>query len=294
MRVLVTGAGGQLGRDVVAAYEEAGHDVLACGRKELDITNLDQCQRVMTAFQPDCIVHCAAYTAVDAAESDIYGAYLVNAVGTRNLAVSSEQAGAKLIYISTDYVFDGKGNVPYYEYDAVSPESVYGQTKHAGERLTQSLCSRWFIVRTSWVFGLHGANFVKTMLKLTRDKPVLQVVDDQKGSPTYTVDLAAFLLELSQTEKYGIYHATNSGACTWYEFTQAILEDAAEQLHWPVTARLEPCTTAQFPRPAPRPAHSVLEHMSIRTNGFKDLPPWREGLRRFLLAMQHDPELYLN
>ncbi|NMO96719.1 dTDP-4-dehydrorhamnose reductase [Paenibacillus lemnae] len=292
MKVLVTGAGGQLGQDIVSAYVKSGHCVLACGRSELNITDSEQCHRVISSYQPDCIVHCAAYTNVDAAESDIKAAYRINAAGTRNVAVAAEETGAKLIYISTDYVFDGASEQPYYEYDNTNPQSVYGKSKRAGELLVQSLCSRWFVVRTSWVFGLHGTNFVKTMLKLGRDKSQLQVVNDQKGSPTYTVDLANFLLELSGTQQYGIYHASGSGSCTWYEFTQAILEEAQKHLNWPVTARLEPCTTDEFPRPAPRPKNSVMEHMSIRTNGFADFPHWREALRQFLQAMKEHPGNY--
>lgn len=293
MKVLVTGAGGQLGRDVTAIFREAGHDVMACDRTELDITDLEQSRRIIQAHQPEAIVHCAAYTAVDAAETDVDGAYLVNATGTRNIAIAAEESSAKLIYISTDYVFNGRGDQPYHEYDNTDPQSIYGKSKRAGEVLVQNLCSKWFIVRTSWVFGLHGSNFVKTMLRLGHEKPLLTVVNDQKGSPTYTSDLAKFLLELAGTEKYGIYHASNSGNCTWYEFTEAILEEAADLLGWQVTARLEPCTTEQFPKPAPRPANSALEHLSIRTNGFTDLPHWRDGLRQFLLAMKDDPELYL-
>lgn len=281
MRVLVTGASGQLGKDVVALFQQKGHEVMGCSRSELDITSLEQCQQVIGGFQPDSIVHCAAYTAVDAAETDVDGAYKVNAVGTRNVAVASEKVGAKLVYISTDYVFNGRSAVPYQEYDNTDPQSVYGKSKRAGEILAQSLSSRYFIVRTSWVYGLHGNNFVKTMLRLGQEKPQLQVVHDQKGSPTYTVDLARFLEELVHTEKYGIYHASNSGDCTWYEFTQAIFEEA-QKLGFKITAQVEPCTTEQFPRPAPRPANSVMDHLSIRTNGFTDLRPWREGLKDFL------------
>ena len=282
MRILVTGATGQLGSDVVTVFEAAGHTVLGCGRATLDITNQEQCANVITQFQPDVVIHSAAYTAVDAAESDVDGAYLVNAEGTRNVTVAAEKCGAKIIYISTDYVFDGQSDAPYQEYDNTDPRSIYGKSKRAGEALVQSLSSRYFIVRTAWVYGLHGNNFVKTMLRLAQEKPLLQVVNDQQGSPTYTVDLAGFLLELSETDKYGVYHATNSGTCTWYEFTQAILEDAAELNGMKFTASLEPCTTEQFPRPAPRPRNSVLDHMSIRTNGFQDLRSWREGLRAFL------------
>ncbi len=282
MKVLVTGASGQLGVDTVAVLERKGHNVLGCNRSQLDITNLEQCQQVIRDFMPDVIVHCAAYTAVDAAESDVDGAYLVNATGSRNIAVVAESIGAKVVYISTDYVFDGKGEQPYHEYDNTDPQGVYGKSKRAGEVLTQTLSSRYFIVRTSWVYGLHGNNFVKTMLKLGQEKPELKVVHDQKGSPTYTVDLAEFIAELMLTEKYGVYHASNSGACTWYEFTQEIFSQAKQVLDATIVAKLEPCTTADFPRPAPRPANSVMEHLSIRTNGFQDIRHWREGLMAFL------------
>ncbi|WP_179038048.1 dTDP-4-dehydrorhamnose reductase [Paenibacillus sp. URB8-2] len=286
MKVLVTGAAGQLGRDVVLLLESRGHEVLACDRQEMDITDLDQCGKVIGEFGPEVVIHCAAHTAVDAAETDVDAAYLINAVGTRNVALTSEKAGAKLVYISTDYVFDGQGSQPYHEYDNTDPKSIYGKSKRAGEILVQTLSSKYFIVRTSWVYGKYGNNFVKTMLKFGREKPVLQVVDDQKGSPTYTVDLANFLLELIDTEKYGVYHASNTEVCTWYEFTQAIFAEAEEILGLKLTAKLEPCTTEQFPRPAPRPRNSVMEHLSIRTNGLQDLPPWREGLKAFLAELR--------
>ncbi|MEW4372615.1 dTDP-4-dehydrorhamnose reductase [Paenibacillus kandeliae] len=282
MKVLVTGASGQLGVDTVTVLERKGHTVLGCDRNQLDITNLEQCQQVVSEFVPDVIIHCAAYTAVDAAETDIDGAYLVNATGSRNIAVAAEAVQAKVIYISTDYVFDGQGEQPHHEYDNTDPQGIYGKSKRAGEVLTQTLSSRYFIVRTSWVYGLHGNNFVKTMLKLGQEKPQLKVVHDQKGSPTYTVDLAEFLSELMLTEKYGIYHASNREACTWYEFTQEIFAQAKQILKVDITAELEPCTTADFPRPAPRPANSVMEHLSIRTNGFEDIRSWQEGLTAFL------------
>ncbi|MGG4400620.1 dTDP-4-dehydrorhamnose reductase [Paenibacillus amylolyticus] len=285
MKVLVTGASGQLGRDVVLLLEKEGHDVLACDRDQMDITNQAQCNEVVSSYHPEVIIHCAAYTAVDAAETDTDGAYKVNSVGTRNVAVAAEKVGAKLIYISTDYVFDGQSTNSYQEYDDTNPQSVYGKSKRAGEWLVQSLCTKWFVVRTSWVYGLHGNNFVKTILKLGQEKPKLQVVHDQKGSPTYTVDLALFLIELMGTEMYGIYHASNRGDCTWYEFTQAIFEEAQTSVGVSIQAELEPCTTEQFPRPAPRPVNSVMDHMSIRINGLTDLRPWREGLRDFIRSM---------
>ncbi|MGW9531063.1 dTDP-4-dehydrorhamnose reductase [Paenibacillus terrae] len=282
MKVLVTGASGQLGKDVVNVFQGQGHDVLGYDREQLDITDLEQAVKIVGQYQPDAIIHCAAYTAVDAAESDIDGAYQVNASGTRNMALAAEKVGAKLVYISTDYVFDGTAEQPYHEYDNTNPQSIYGKSKRAGEILVQTLSSRYFIVRTSWVYGLQGNNFVKTMLKLGQEKPHLQVVNDQKGSPTYTVDLARFLEELVQTDKYGVYHASNSGSCTWYEFTQAIFEEAVDILDATIIATLEPCPTDQFPRPAARPRNSVMEHIAIRTNGLNDLRHWREGLHCFI------------
>lgn len=286
LKVLVTGSAGQLGQDLVLLLQEQGHEVMGCDRQEMDITNLEQCVEVIGGFGPDAVIHCAAHTAVDAAETDIDAAYLINATGSRNVALAAEKSGAKLVYISTDYVFDGMGTQPYHEYDNTDPQSIYGKSKRAGEVLVQSLSSRYFIVRTSWVYGKYGNNFVKTMLKLGQEKPLLQVVDDQKGSPTYTVDLARFLLELIQTEKYGIYHASNSESCTWYEFTQAIFAEAEDILGLQFTANLEPCATEQFPRPAPRPRNSVMEHLAIRTNGFEDIRPWRDGLKDFLLELK--------
>ncbi|WP_068777559.1 dTDP-4-dehydrorhamnose reductase [Paenibacillus sp. FJAT-26967] len=276
MKVLVTGANGQLGTDICQVLKAAGHDVFGYGRRELDFTDQEQCGLVLRRVAPDVIIHSGAYTAVDKAESEADQAFLVNAVGTRNLAVEAEKLGAKLCYISTDYVFDGRGTVPYNEYDRTNPQTVYGKSKLAGELLTQSLCSRFFIVRTSWVYGKSGNNFVKTMLKLGREQSSLNIVHDQVGSPTYTLDLACFLLELIQTEKYGIYHASNSGTCTWYEFAQMIFKEAG------VEVLINPCSTDQFPRPAQRPAFSAMDSMGIRTNGFKGLRPWQEGLVDFL------------
>ncbi|MNM65422.1 dTDP-4-dehydrorhamnose reductase [compost metagenome] len=286
MRVLVTGAGGQLGKDVVRLLEKAGHLVLPSDRDSLDITDYAACLKCAQEFKPEAVIHCAAYTAVDQAESDSAGAYAVNAVGTRNMVLASERVKAKFCYISTDYVFDGTANSPYQEYDNTNPHSVYGKSKRAGEVLVQSLSSTFFIVRTSWVYGLHGQNFVKTMLKLGQEQPVLTVVNDQKGSPTYTVDLAEFLLRLIQTEKYGIFHASNLGECTWYEFAQAIFEEAAQILGGDYPVQVKPCTTEDFPRPAPRPRNSVLDHLAIRVEGLEDLRPWREGLKAFLLELK--------
>lgn len=281
MKILVTGANGQLGRDLVKVLEQANYTVMPCDRDTLDITDQKACLDQVLNFKPEAIIHCAAYTAVDQAESDIDSAYAVNAVGTRNMVVAAERTGAKFCYISTDYVFDGTSETSYHEYDNTNPQSIYGKSKRAGEELVRSLSTKYFIVRTSWVYGLYGNNFVKTMLRLGSEKPEISVVNDQKGSPTYTIDLAHFLMELVKTEKYGVYHASNSKNCTWYEFAQAIFAEA-KALGRSYEVKVNPCTTEDFPRPAPRPRNSVMEHLSIRTNGFQDLRPWRKGLQDFL------------
>jgi dTDP-4-dehydrorhamnose reductase len=275
MKVIVTGAGGQLGSDLVKCLNQK-HDVFGLNHSQLDITDYNQCLEIVNLLQPDVVIHTAAYTAVDLAESEEDLAYSINAAGTRNLAVITEQLGAKFCYISTDYVFDGTSSNPYKEYDNTNPRSVYGKSKRAGEQLTQSLCMKYFIVRTSWVYGVNGNNFVKTMLKLAGERDTIKVVQDQIGSPTYTIDLSNFLIELVQTEKYGIYHASNSGTCSWYEFAKAIFEESS------ILMNVTPCSTDEFPRPAPRPSYSVMDHLSIRTNGFNDLRHWREGLVDFL------------
>lgn len=276
MKILVTGANGQLGADVVRLFSQKGYEVFGLERSQLDITNDMMCNHVIVDIQPNVIIHCAAYTAVDNAETDQDNAYSVNAIGTRNIAVAAERVGAKVCYISTDYVFDGTSTIPYVEYDNTNPLTVYGKSKRAGEQLVQSLCSRWFIVRTSWVYGIDGNNFVKTMLKLGKERDSLQVVNDQWGSPTYTCDLAAFLEKLVATEKYGVYHASNTGTCSWYEFAKAIFEVAQ------MPVKVEPCTTEQFPRPAPRPRYSVMEPLAIRVNSFSPIRHWREALSEFI------------
>lgn len=275
LKIMITGANGQLGRELAEWTTETA-EIIGFGRNELDITSLPACRNIFTLHQPDVVIHCAAYTAVDKAESEPDEAFRVNASATRNVAVAAREVGAKLCYISTDYVFDGTGTTPYNEYDQTNPRTVYGKSKYAGEQLVQTLHDRYYIVRTSWVFGKYGNNFVKTMLKMAGERNQIKVVADQIGSPTYTYDLSAFLIELVQTEYYGIYHASNSGICSWYDFAKAIFEDSGSNI------LLEPCTTADFPRPAPRPGYSVMDHSAIRSNGLNVLRPWREALNHYL------------
>lgn len=277
MRVIVTGGKGQLGTDVTRVLKEQGHEVYSFGRNELDITDAHQVEALIKQVSPDVVVHTAAYTKVDQAEEEPDEAFRINAIGTRNVTVSTEKVGAKMIYISTDYVFSGKGEIPYNEFMPTEPINVYGQSKYAGEQFVQQLSSRFFILRTSWVYGQHGPNFVKTMLKLAETRTELNVVYDQVGSPTYTVDLAYFIEQIMKTDSFGVYHTSNTDYCSWYEFTQAIFAEAG--LHHMV---VNPVTSAEFSRPAPRPANSRLDHMMIRINGLQDFRHWQEGLKAFL------------
>ncbi|NNU98281.1 dTDP-4-dehydrorhamnose reductase [Geobacillus sp. DSP4a] len=276
MKVVVTGAKGQLGTDLVHLLADREYEVYGYGREELDITNFEQVKQIIGKVNPDVVIHAAAYTKVDLAESEPDQAFLINAYGTRNVAVASEAVGAKLVYISTDYVFDGMATTPYNEFAPTNPLSVYGKSKLAGEQFVRDLHSKFFIVRTSWVYGKHGNNFVKTMLKLAQERDELMVVHDQIGCPTYTVDLAHCILEIIQTEKYGIYHVSNSGHCSWYEFAKAIFEEAG------IDVKVNPCTTKDFPRPAPRPAYSVFDHLSLRLNKFKKMRNWKHALKDFI------------
>jgi len=275
-KVLITGANGQLGKELVELFTEKGFEVYGFGRDKMDITNQAQVQEVIGTLKPNIVLHSAAHTQVDLAESEPEQAFSINAYGTRNVAVAAEAVGAKLVYVSTDYVFDGTTDEPYNEFSPTSPLGVYGKSKLAGEQFVRDLHSKFFIVRTSWVYGKHGANFVKTMLKLGEEREKLSVVADQRGCPTYTLDLANAILELVDTQKYGVYHVSNSGSCSWYEFAKEIFEISEMKV------QVNPCTTADFPRPAARPANSVFEHMSIKLNNFSSIRPWKEALSSFL------------
>ncbi|MCM3378785.1 MULTISPECIES: dTDP-4-dehydrorhamnose reductase [Shouchella] len=275
-RVLITGAGGQLGHDLVSQFSLNGYQVFGLTRQDLDITDQDMVKSVFEKIKPDLVIHAAAYTAVDQAESDVDDAFRVNAIGTRNVAVEANRYNAKVVYVSTDYVFNGQAREPINEFSPVAPIGIYGQSKLAGENYIRDLCNQFFIVRTSWVYGSHGNNFVKTMLKLGQEKEEIGVVADQIGSPTYTVDLAKSIVEIGATEKFGIYHVSNSGSCSWYEFAKAIFEIGG------IDVKVKALSTEEFPRPAKRPAYSVFDHMGLRLNGFKKTPHWRDALKDFL------------
>jgi dTDP-4-dehydrorhamnose reductase len=276
MKVVVTGAAGQLGQDVLLELERKNHQAFGVDRQQLDITNEEDVLAVISKVKPDVILHCAAYTNVDAAEENEDAAYQVNAAGTENLAKAAKLNGSKVIYISTDYVFDGTANEPYEVDEPTQPLGAYGRTKLAGEQLLQKHLDESFIVRTAWVFGVYGNNFVKTMIRLGKERGEVGVVHDQVGSPTYTVDLAKFMVELMETDKYGIYHATNSGVCSWYEFAVEIFKQAN------MNVTVNPLTSDQFPRPAARPKYSVLSKKMIEQQGLKPLRDWKDALAAYL------------
>jgi dTDP-4-dehydrorhamnose reductase len=276
MKVVVTGAAGQLGQDVLLELERKNHQAIGTDREQLDITNEEDVIAFISDVKPDVILHCAAYTNVDAAEEDEETAYQVNGIGTKNLALAAKQTGAKMLYISTDYVFNGTASEPYEVEQPTEPLGSYGRTKLAGEVFVQDILEQFFIVRTAWVFGAHGHNFVKTMLRLSKERGEVGVVHDQVGSPTYTVDLAKFMVELMETDKFGIYHATNSGVCSWYEFAVEIFNQAG------LNVKVNPLTTEQFPRPAARPKYSVLSKKKIEQKGLTPLRDWKSALNAYL------------
>lgn len=278
MKIIITGGRGQLGRELAGVLLEAGgHEVISPGRQELDVTRMEELLRAFKAFSPEVVIHAAAATNVDQCELDHDLAYLVNALGSRNVAAAAAVVGAKLVFISTDYVFNGRAGRPYTEFDAPDPINIYGKSKLAGERYAAELCPRYFIVRTSWLYGRHGKNFVKTMLDLAGKRDEIAVVDDQVGSPTYAGDLARFIAGLIETELYGIYHASNGGECSWFDFAREIFRLAGLD-----HVRVRPISSAELNRPAPRPAYSVLDNYCIRLQGLPDLRPWQEALQDFL------------
>jgi dTDP-4-dehydrorhamnose reductase len=277
MRLLITGAGGQVGRELVQVFAGGGHhEVLGLDRSALDVSDRDAVLAAITATRPDVVVHPAAWTAVDECESDPDRALLVNGLGTRHVADGARRVGAPVVYVSTDYVFDGSKPVPYVEWDEPSPASVYGRSKLAGER---ELDPGSTIVRTSWVCGFHGANMVKTILRLAAEHDVLTFVDDQRGHPTFADDLARMIERLVVDRRPGVFHVTNQGAVSWFEFAQEVLSAAG---HDP--GRVKPVATAdlQPPRPAPRPPNSVLDNAMLRLSGVELLPDFREPLARLV------------
>lgn len=276
MKVLVTGTKGQLGYDVVNELEKRGHTAVAVDIEEMDITDAVSGERVIAEAEVEAVIHCAAYTAVDAAEDNVEICRRVNAEGTENIAKVCKKLDLKMIYISTDYVFDGEGERPWEPDDERHPLNVYGQTKYEGELAVEKYLEKYFIVRIAWVFGVNGKNFIKTMLKLSETHEELNVVDDQVGSPTYTYDLAVLLVDMVESDKYGRYHATNEGLCTWYEFAKEIFRQAG------VEVKVNPVTSDMFPAKAKRPKNSRMSKEKLDANGFHRLPTWQDALERYL------------
>jgi len=271
-RWLVVGAGGQLGTDLMRVLN--GQYVIGLTRHELDITDMDAVARAVAAAVPTVIVNAAAYTAVDAAETDEATAFTANVTAPAALAAAAARAGSKFVHVSTDYVFPGDATAPYDEAAATGPKSAYGRTKLAGEQAVFTELPDAYVVRTAWVYGASGANFVKTMARLERERETVSVVDDQRGSPTWSHDLARGLVELgSSGAAGGIYHCTNTGETTWFGFTRAIFDELGAD-----PERVLPTTTAAFPRPAPRPAYSVLGNRRWLEAGLEPLPHWRAAL----------------
>lgn len=276
MRILVTGVKGQLGYDVVNELEKRGHTAIGVDIDEMDITDAEAVDRVITEADVEAVIHCAAYTAVDAAEDNLELCRKVNATGTENIAKVCKKLDLKMVYISTDYVFDGEGERPWEPDDRRDPLNAYGIGKYEGELAVEENLEKYFIIRIAWVFGVNGKNFIKTMLKLGETRDEVSVVNDQIGSPTYTYDLARLIVDMVETEKYGRYHATNEGFCSWYEFACEIFRQAG------MNVKVNPVTSDEFPAKAKRPHNSRMSKEKLSENGFERLPSWQDALKRYL------------
>lgn len=287
MKILITGAKGQLGTELLrclrAGKTELGPlpdkltraTVLATDIDTLDITNRHEVAAFVRHHQPNVILSCGAYTNVDACEANRDAAFCVNALGSRNLAMAAEEVGAKLLHVSTDYVFSGNASEPVAEFETPAPQLVYGKTKLLGEEYVRTLCTHYFIVRTAWLYGYAGTNFVKTILRLACEKGVVNVVNDQLGNPTNAADLAHHLLKLITTKEYGVYHCTGQGVCSWYDFACEIVRLSG------IEAKVTPCTTQELARPAKRPAYSALDNAMLRATIGDEMRPWRDALACF-------------
>lgn len=276
MKILVTGVGGQLGYDVCKVLENRKIKHRGVDIADFDITDAQAVRDYICTYRPDAVIHCSAWTAVDKAEDNMEIVRRINAEGPRNIAEVCKEIGAKMLYISTDYVFPGTGERFYEPKDPTGPLGAYGQTKLDGELAVQGILERYFIVRVSWVFGKNGNNFVKTMLKLSENKDEINVVCDQIGSPTYTADLALLLCDMIMTEKYGVYHATNEGICSWAEFAAEIFRLAGKK------TKVNPIPTSEYPTRAVRPLNSRMSKDKLEKMGFSRLPSWQDALERYL------------
>ena len=280
MKVLVTGVNGQLGHDIVEECQKRNIEAIGVDVKEMDITNANQVNEVITSSHVDAVIHCAAWTAVDKAEDEVEQCRKVNRDGTKHIVDVCERLDLPLMYFSTDYVFDGQGEEPWDEYDERHPLNVYGKTKYEGELEVERL-KKYFTIRISWVFGINGGNFIKTMLRLGKERKEVSVVNDQIGSPTYTYDLARLCVDMIQTKEYGTYHATNEGICSWYEFACEIFKQAK------MDVIVHPVDSTQFPTRAVRPKNSRMNQTELDKHGFTRLPSWQDALERYLDTLKH-------
>ena len=280
MKILVTGVGGQLGYDVCKVLTARNIEHKGVDIADFDITDAKAAREYITQYHPDAVIHCSAWTAVDKAEDEIGKVRMVNTEGPRNIAAACKEIGAKMLYISTDYVFPGTGERFYEPEDPTGPLGAYGETKLGGELAVKELLEKYFIVRISWVFGMNGNNFVKTMLRLAETKTELNVVCDQIGSPTYTADLAPLLCNMIMTEKYGVYHATNEGVCSWAEFAQEIFRLAGKNV------KVNPVSTSEYPTKAARPLNSRMSKDKLEKMGFARLPDWHDALARYIHELE--------
>ena len=280
MKVLVTGVNGQLGHDIVEECQKRNIEAIGVDVKEMDITDAHQVNEVITETKPDAIIHCAAWTAVDKAEDEVEQCRKVNRDGTKHIVDVCEKLDLPLMYFSTDYVFDGQGEESWNEYDERHPLNVYGKTKYEGELEVERL-KKHFITRISWVFGINGSNFIKTMLRLGKERKEVSVVNDQIGSPTYTYDLARLCVDMIQTKEYGTYHATNEWICSWYEFACEIFKQAK------MDVIVHPVDSTQFPTRAIRPKNSRMNKTELDKHGFTRLPSWQDALERYLDTLKH-------
>ncbi len=282
MKVLVTGAEGQLGVDVMRELESRGMECRGVDRADFDLLDAPAVKAAVADYGPDAVVHCAAYTAVDRAESEPEVCAGVNGDGTLNVVRAARSIGAKLVYISTDYVFSGEGTEPWTEDASYGPKNIYGLSKAQGEIAVRSMMDRYFILRTSWVFGAHGHNFVRTMMRLGRERTEIRVVDDQVGSPTFTEDLARVICDMIQTEKYGIYHVCNQGYMSWARFAEMIMRQAA------LRCRVIPVPSSEYPTPARRPLNSRMDTGKLVKAGFLPLPGVEDALERCMAEMDRE------
>lgn len=288
MKLLITGAAGQLGKEILRQLEKGGSvlgplpveltgvQVKGVDLADADLSSLEETRKLLASEKPDVVINCAAYTNVDGCETNWDTAFQANSIGPRNLAMACEELGAKLVHISTDYVFSGVGETPFSEASLPAPCSAYGRSKFLGEEYIRQFSTRWFVVRTAWLYGREGKNFVKTILRVAKEKGQLKVVDDQYGNPTNAEDLAHHLLCLAATEEYGVYHCTGEGICSWYDFASSIVSLAG------IEAKVEPCSTEEFNSPTQRPAYSALDHSMLRATVGDKMRPWREALEDYI------------